>query len=90
MTSRRELIAAISQRYHSASRADKEKILDEFTEVTGFHRKHAIRARRGKGSHGTLFYGESFTIVQNLKRELPRGTLREMLRQIGLSPNDLL
>lgn len=50
MTSRRELIAAISQRYHSASRADKEKILDEFTEVTGFHRKHAIRALRRSGS----------------------------------------
>jgi len=50
LTSRRELIAAISQRYHSASRADKEKILDEFTEVTGFHRKHAIRALRRSGS----------------------------------------
>lgn len=28
---------------------DKQKILDEFTDVTGFHRKHAIRVLRQKG-----------------------------------------
>jgi hypothetical protein len=48
LASRRELIQAIAERYRSASRADKEKILDEFVEVTGFHRKHAIRALRRK------------------------------------------
>src|SRR5436305_14632330 len=47
-TTRRELIEAVGERYRSASRADKQKILDEFTEVTGFHRKHAIRALRQK------------------------------------------
>ena len=31
-------------------------------------------ARRGKGSHGTLYYGDRFTIVRNLKDELKRGT----------------
>jgi hypothetical protein len=31
--------------HHAAARQDK-KILDEFIEVTGFHRKHAIRALR--------------------------------------------
>lgn len=46
MATRRELIQAIAERYRTASRADKQKILDEFTEVTGFHRKHAIRALR--------------------------------------------
>jgi hypothetical protein len=40
------LIQAIAERYHGAARADKKKILDEFIEVTGFHRKHAIRALR--------------------------------------------
>jgi len=43
LTTRRELTAAISQRYRTADRADKKLILDEFTKVTGYHRKHAIR-----------------------------------------------
>lgn len=46
LATRRELIQAIAERYRTAHRADKQKILDEFTEVTGFHRKHAIRALR--------------------------------------------
>jgi hypothetical protein len=46
LATRRELIQAIAERYRAASRIDKQKILDEFTEVTGFHRKHAIRALR--------------------------------------------
>ena len=44
-------------------------------------------ARRGKGSHGTLFYGSRFTIVRNPKDELKTGTLRAMLDQLGI--NDL-
>ena len=46
MATRRELIDAIAERYRSANRIEKKKILDEFIEVTGFHRKHAIRALR--------------------------------------------
>jgi hypothetical protein len=46
LATRRELIQAIAGRYRAAARADKKKILDEFIEVTGFHRKHAIRALR--------------------------------------------
>ena len=44
MATRRELIQAIAQRYHSAARPEKRNILDEFVKVTGYHRKHAIRA----------------------------------------------
>jgi hypothetical protein len=44
LATRRELIQAIAGRYHSAARSEKKKILDEFVKVTGFHRKHAIRA----------------------------------------------
>jgi len=43
LTTRRELTAAISRRYRSADRKSKRLILDEFTKVTGYHRKHAIR-----------------------------------------------
>jgi hypothetical protein len=46
LATRRELIEAIAGRYHAAPRAGKKKILDEFIEVTGFHRKHAIRVLR--------------------------------------------
>jgi hypothetical protein len=43
LTMRKELSAAISQRYRVADRKSKKLILDEFTKVTGYHRKHAIR-----------------------------------------------
>lgn len=46
LATRRELIEAIAARYQSGTRIEKRKILDEFVEVTGFHRKHAIRALR--------------------------------------------
>lgn len=40
---RRELVKAIQERYESASLLDKQRILDEFVALTGYHRKHAIR-----------------------------------------------
>jgi len=44
MGARRELTAAVVERYRSAGRADKGRILDELCAVTGWHRKHAVRA----------------------------------------------
>jgi hypothetical protein len=44
LATRRELIQAIAERYHAAARPAKKEILDEFIKVTGYHRKHAIRA----------------------------------------------
>ncbi len=38
-----EYVAAIRERYRKASKEEKGKILDEFTQVTGLHRKAAIR-----------------------------------------------
>ena len=46
-------------------------------------------ARRGKGSHGTLFYAARFTIVRNPKTELKTGTLHAMLDQLGLRLEEL-
>ena len=43
MATRRELIAAVGARYRAATKAERRNILDEFTGLTGFHRKHAIR-----------------------------------------------
>jgi len=44
MGTRREITAAVVDRYRSAGRMDKGRILDELCAVTGWHRKHAIRA----------------------------------------------
>ena len=56
-------------------------------------RKNGMEVRfvtqRGKGSHGTLFYGGAFTIVRNLKDELKKGTLHAMLDQLDLKLEDL-
>jgi hypothetical protein len=44
MSARRELVAAVAHRYRAAERVEKGRILDELTAVTGWHRKHAVRA----------------------------------------------
>ncbi len=49
----------------------------------------AFLPRRGKGSHGTLFYGARFTIVRNPKDELKTGTLHAMLDQLGVMLDEL-
>ena len=40
---RNELLTTIRDRYQHSSKRDKGRILDEFTAVTGLHRKHSIR-----------------------------------------------
>lgn len=40
---RKELVFAIQKRYGQASKGVKSNILDEFSLVSGYHRKHAIR-----------------------------------------------
>lgn len=48
-----------------------------------------LNASRGKGSHQTLYYGSSFTVVRNPKDELKTGTFHAMCGQLGVKPNDL-
>jgi mRNA interferase HicA len=48
-----------------------------------------FRAERGKGSHGTLYYGERFTVLKNRSKELSPGLLTAMLKQLGLTREDL-
>jgi mRNA interferase HicA len=49
----------------------------------------AFVPERGKGSHGTLYYGDKLTIVRNPKDELKTGTLHAMLAQLGLTLAEL-
>jgi hypothetical protein len=48
MGARREVLSAVAERYRLACRVEKGRILDELTAVTGWHRKHAVRALRVK------------------------------------------
>lgn len=48
-----------------------------------------VNARRGKGSHQTLYFGERLTILRNPADELKTGTLHAMLKQLGLTLKDL-
>ena len=48
LKSKRELLEVLRPRYLKASKAEKKKMLDEFTSVTGYHRKHAIRVLKNK------------------------------------------
>ena len=43
----KELLDTIRDRYQRSTKRDKGRILDEFTAVTGLHRKHAIRILAG-------------------------------------------
>ncbi len=45
---------------------------------------------RGKGSHITLYLGDSLTIVRNPKDELKTGTFHAMLKQLGISLDEIM
>jgi mRNA interferase HicA len=44
---------------------------------------------RGVGSHGTVYVGDRFIVVKDLKKELGPGLLADMCRQIGIRKEDL-
>jgi len=74
--SKRELHAEVQARYLKASRAEKQKILDEFTANTGYHRKYAIRILK----HG---YKHRPSLRKSKGRKaIYRGEVVEVLEQI--------
>jgi hypothetical protein len=48
LKSKRELLEVVQPRYLKASKVEKQKMLDEFTAATGYHRKHAIRVLKNQ------------------------------------------
>jgi hypothetical protein len=66
MATRDELIAVAGERYQRSGRRERGRILDEFTALTGFHRKHAMRllrssakSDRNAGRPERRIYGEA-------------------------------
>jgi mRNA interferase HicA len=46
-------------------------------------------AQRGKGSHGTLYFGGRRTTLKDPHKEIGPGLLRKMLIDLGLNRRDL-
>lgn len=63
------------------------KKVKKLAKVNGLESR--VDRKRGKGSHVTLYYGDKFTIVRNLKDELKIGTLRAMLKQLGIKEDEI-
>ena len=59
MGARREVVSAVTERYRSAKRTEKGRILDALCAMTGWHRKHAVRAlRQSRLDRGSRHRGE--------------------------------
>jgi hypothetical protein len=54
MATRAELIEVTRSRYTSAPKVQKQRILDEFAAVTGYHRKHAMPSQQDLAVVGEL------------------------------------
>jgi mRNA interferase HicA len=46
-------------------------------------------SERGVGSHGTLYLGERFTVMNDLKKELGPGLLADMCKQLDIRKEEL-
>ena len=44
---------------------------------------------RGKGSHGTLYYGDRYVVLPDRKRDIGPGLMNHIARQLGI-PRDRL
>jgi mRNA interferase HicA len=49
----------------------------------------SFEAERGKGSHGTVRFGDRYTVMKDRRKEIRPGLLHAMLRQLGLTERDL-
>jgi mRNA interferase HicA len=48
-----------------------------------------VESKRGKGSHVTLYLGDRYTVIPDLKKELKTGTLNAILKQLGVEKKEL-
>ena len=97
MATRRELIEAVAARYRAAGRNEKKEILDEFVKVTGFHRKHAIRALKrsprqeaGEPRQRARIYNEAIREALTIVWEAADRICGKRLRQVIAGPIDAM
>jgi hypothetical protein len=75
--SKYELLEVVRPRYLKANKAEKQKILDEFTSATGYHRKYAIRVlknqmqvqnhlKRKTKTYKTIYRGEVVEVLEQV------------------------
>jgi len=48
----------------------------------------SVDARRGKGSHRLLYFGNRRVTIKDARKEIGPGLLAKMLRQLGLTKDD--
>ena len=77
LKSKCELVEVVRPRYLKAGKFDKQKILDEFTFATGYHRKHAIRVLKNQVQIQNHLKGKTKTY-----KILYRGDVVQALEQI--------
>ena len=77
LKSKHELLEVVRPRYLKATKIEKQKMLDEFTAATGYHRKHAIRVLKNQSqvqnhlnrktkTYKTLYRGEVVQVLEQI------------------------
>src|SRR3990167_981647 len=77
LKSKYELLEVVRPRYLKANKLEKQKMLDVFTSVTGYHRKHAIRVLKNKVQVQNHLKGKTKTY-----QTIYRGEVVQVLEQI--------
>jgi hypothetical protein len=77
LKSKSELLEVVRPRYLKAKKPEKQKMLDEFTAVTGYHRKHAIRVLKNQVQVQNRLKGKTKTYPT-----IYRGDVVQALEQI--------
>ena len=66
------------------------ELLKRLKKIAKQRRLHLQLVReRGKGSHGTLYLGDRYTIMKDRKKEIGPGLLKKMLTDLGLDKSDI-
>lgn len=61
--------------------------LQKLARKRGIHFRHD--KSHGAGSHGRIYWGKAFTTLQSPAHQIPKGTLSKMLKDLGLTLQDI-